>query len=36
VRVQWPHGDWGPWQSVKADDFYVLSHEKGLQAWKAP
>lgn len=36
VRVQWPHGDWGSWQSVKADDFYVLSREKGLQAWKAP
>lgn len=36
VRVQWPHGEWGPWQSFKTDDFYVLSREKGLQAWKAP
>ena len=36
VRVQWPHGEWGPWQSFKTDDFYLLSREKGLQAWKAP
>jgi hypothetical protein len=36
VRVQWPHGDWGPWQSVAADAFYVLNRETGAQAWKAP
>jgi hypothetical protein len=36
VRVQWPHADWGPWQSVAVNGFYTLSRENGVQAWKAP
>jgi hypothetical protein len=36
LRVQWPHGEWGDWQAVAADAFYVLNREAGVQAWKAP
>ncbi len=36
VRVQWPHGDWGPWQLVRSDSFYVVDREKGASAWTAP
>ncbi len=36
VRVQWPHGTWGPWQSVAADSFYTVDKERGVNAWKAP
>jgi hypothetical protein len=36
LRVQWPHGGWGPWQTVQADDFYVMDKEAGISAWKAP
>jgi enediyne biosynthesis protein E4 len=36
VRVQWPHGTWGPWQPVAADGFYDLDKERGVRPWKAP
>jgi enediyne biosynthesis protein E4 len=36
VRVQWPHGTWGPWQPVAADGFYNVDKERGVSAWKAP
>ncbi len=36
VRVQWPNGGWSDWANAQADGFYLLSAEKGLQAWKAP
>jgi hypothetical protein len=36
VRVQWPHADWGPWQTIPSDAFYLVSREKGIQAWKFP
>jgi hypothetical protein len=36
LRVQWPHSGWGPWQTVQADDFYVMDKEAGISAWKAP
>ena len=28
IRVQWPNGDWGEWQDVKADEFYVIEQGK--------
>ncbi len=36
LRVQWPQGDWGPWQAVRADNFYLVDKERGVSAWKAP
>jgi hypothetical protein len=36
LRVQWPHSDWGPWQAVRADNFYLVDKERGVSAWKAP
>ncbi len=36
LRVQWPYGDWGPWQTVAADAFYVVDKAAGVSAWKAP
>ncbi len=36
LRVQWPFGDWGPWQTVAADAFYRVDRERGVSAWKAP
>ncbi len=36
LRVQWPYGDWGPWQTVAADAFYVVDKAAGASAWKAP
>ena len=36
LRVQWPHGDWGPWHTVAADAFYVVDKALGVSAWKAP
>jgi len=36
LRVQWPHGKWGPWQSVAADGFYRVDRENGVSPWKAP
>ena len=36
VRVQWPHANWGEWQSVAADGFYTVDKERGAKAWKAP
>ena len=35
VRVQWPHGDWGTWQPVEADRFY-MANPSGLNLWRAP
>jgi enediyne biosynthesis protein E4 len=36
LRVQWPYADWGPWQAVAADAFYVVDKERGVSAWTAP
>lgn len=36
LRVQWPHGDWGPWRPVGADAFYTVDREQGVSAWQAP
>jgi enediyne biosynthesis protein E4 len=36
LRVQWPHGDLGAWQSVAADAFYSVDRQAGVSAWKAP
>ena len=36
LRVQWPFGDWGPWQEVAADGFYRVDKALGASAWKAP
>ena len=35
-RVQWPFEDWGPWQTVQADGFYLMDKEAGVSAWRAP
>ena len=34
VRVQWPFAEFGPWQSVAADGFYVIDKAAGTSAWK--
>jgi hypothetical protein len=36
VRVQWPHADWGGWQALAADNFYLIDKDAGASAWKAP
>jgi hypothetical protein len=40
VRVQWPFSDFGPWQTVAADGFYVIDKSAGkaeaVTAGKAP
>ena len=36
VRVQWPFSDFGPWQTVAADGFYVMDKMAGISAWKTP
>ncbi len=36
VRVQWPFSDFGPWQTVAADGFYVIDKAAGASTWKAP
>ena len=36
LRVQWPFGEWGPWQTVAADAFYRVDKALGVSAWKAP
>ena len=36
LRVQWPHGEWGPWQTLAADGFYVVDRARGAGAWAAP
>jgi hypothetical protein len=35
VRVQWPFAEFGPWQTVAADGFYVIDKAAGTSAWKA-
>lgn len=35
-RVQWPFGDWGSWQTVQSDGFYLIDKENGVSAWRAP
>lgn len=35
-RVQWPGSGWSEWQSVTADDFYLVDKEAGISRWKAP
>ena len=34
VRVLWPGGEAGPWESVAADGFYLLERGKAAKAWK--
>jgi hypothetical protein len=36
LRVLWPQGEWGAWQSLNADGFYVVDKERGARAWKLP
>jgi enediyne biosynthesis protein E4 len=36
VRVQWPFSEFGPWQTVAPDGFYVIDKAAGTSAWKAP
>ena len=36
LRVQWPHGSWGPWQEVAANAFYVVDRQSGTNPWRAP
>jgi hypothetical protein len=38
VRVQWPNngGQWGPWQVVSPNNFYVLDKVTGVTQWSAP
>jgi hypothetical protein len=35
VRVIWPDGTNGEWQSVNSDNFYILERSKSAQAWTA-
>jgi enediyne biosynthesis protein E4 len=35
VRVIWPDGTNGEWQSVNSDNFYILERSKPAQAWTA-
>lgn len=34
VRVQWPDGEWGPWQGVPADGFALLARGAPPVSWK--
>jgi hypothetical protein len=34
VRVLWPHGEAGPWQTVNANGFYILPQGGEPQAWQ--
>ncbi len=36
VRVQWPFGEWGAWQPVTADTFYLIDKDRGARPWKTP
>ena len=36
LRVQWPHGGWGPWQEVAANGFYIVDRQSGTSPWRAP
>jgi enediyne biosynthesis protein E4 len=36
VRVTWPDGEVGPWQSVKADQFVLVARGSGPQSWQPP
>ena len=36
VRVLWPNTDdaqWGPWQTVQANSFYLLDKTTGATRW---
>ena len=35
IRVVWPDGTNGEWQSVNSDNFYILERSKPAQAWTA-
>ena len=35
LRVQWPQGDWGAWQTVPVDGFVIVDRERGVSPWKA-
>jgi hypothetical protein len=37
LRVQWPDGEWGPWQRIEADQFVLI--ERGAaepHIWQPP
>ncbi|MDZ7872356.1 MAG: ASPIC/UnbV domain-containing protein [Rhizobium sp.] len=34
IRVLWPDGEVGEWQTVAADGFYLVERGKGPRAWK--
>ena len=34
IRVQWPDGAWGDWAEIKANGFYDLDRQRGLQDFK--
>ena len=36
LRVLWPFGSWGGWQSVAANDFYIVDRQSGVSPWRAP
>ena len=38
MRVQWPNsgGQWGAWQSVKPNAFYIVDKATGAAPWSAP
>lgn len=36
LRVQWPHGGWGPWQEAAANGFYIVDRQSGTSPWRAP
>ena len=36
ARVQWPSGEWSPWQAVPADSFSIWNKGSGLDRWSAP
>jgi hypothetical protein len=35
LRVQWPQGGWGAWQTVQANAFYIVDRERGASIWKS-
>ncbi len=36
LRVQWPHGAWGDWQTADANGFYLFEKGKALMPWSTP
>ena len=36
IRVQWPGGEWGPWQRAEADHFAVIARGGAQPRYWAP